>query len=114
MSPLIDVYCGLLFLMVAGHALCDFPLQPPQLASAKRVGGDPYLPWWAALLGHGLIHGGAVALITGLWTVGVAETVTHAAIDGAKCRGLFGMKVDQALHLACKVVWAGITVAVLS
>lgn len=114
MTPAFNFICELLFLMAAAHALCDFPLQPGGMSAAKRVGGDPDFPWWAALTGHGLIHGGAVALITGFWWLGAAETVAHAVIDGAKCRGAYGMKTDQALHLICKVVWALITFRVLS
>lgn len=109
---MIDQFCGFLFLMFAGHALCDFPLQPPAMSSAKR-GLELGFPWWAALIGHGAIHGGAVALATGLWWLGAAETASHALIDGAKCRGAFGMKVDQALHLLCKVGWAWIAVGAI-
>lgn len=99
---------GMLFLMLAGHALCDFPLQGAEMASAKRPGGHKTIAWPAALGCHALIHGGAVALITGLWWLGAAETIAHAAIDGAKCRGAFGMKADQVLHVLCKAAWAAI------
>lgn len=109
---MIDQFCGLLFLMLAGHALCDAPLQPGRLSAAKRVGGDPSFPWWAALGFHGLIHGGAVALVTGHWWLGVFETVTHAWIDSMKCRGFFGTIADQALHVGFKIIWALIAVGV--
>lgn len=102
----------MLFLLAAAHAVCDWPLQGPQLACAKRPGGDPHVPWQMALGCHSLIHGGAVAMVTGHWWLGAAETAAHAAIDGAKCRGLTGMKTDQALHLACKAAWAAIAVGV--
>jgi hypothetical protein len=99
-------FASLLFMMLAAHALCDLPLQPASLSEAKRPGGNPALPWPVALGAHGLIHGGAVAWVTGLWILGLCETIAHALIDGAKCRGLIGMKVDQLLHLWCKLAWA--------
>lgn len=102
----IDAAAQALLLMGAAHVLCDFPLQPGMLSVAKRPGGDPRLPWPMALGGHALMHGGAVAAITGAWWLGVAETAAHAGIDFAKTRGAFGVAVDQALHLACKAAWA--------
>jgi hypothetical protein len=99
-------FAQMLFMLAAGHALADYPLQGPAMAAAKRPGGDPCVPWPMALGCHSLIHGGFVALITGLWWLGAAETLAHAAIDAAKCRGTIGMTADQALHLACKLVWA--------
>lgn len=104
-------FAGMLFLLAAAHVVCDWPLQPPYMSIAKRPGGDPSVPWYLALGAHGLIHGGAVALVTGLWPLGVLELVAHAAIDGAKCRGRFGNLVDQGAHLACKALWALAVVA---
>src|SRR3954471_1436820 len=106
----IDLFLGLVFLMLGAHALCDLPLQPARLSDAKRPGGDPAFHWSAALAGHGLIHGLAVALVTGFWWLGLAEAIAHAAIDGAKGRGRVGMIADQALHLACKLIWALVAV----
>lgn len=101
-------YAQILFLMIAGHALCDVPLQPERLSRAKH---DRQLVWrMQALLAHGLIHGGAVALITGLWWLGAAETAAHMAIDNAKARGRIGHAADQALHAVCKMVWAALAV----
>lgn len=97
-----------LFLLVAAHAVCDFPLQGAEMATAKRPGGSATIPWPMALGCHSLIHGGAAALVTGLWWLGAAETAAHALIDHAKARGLYGMRTDQALHLGCKAVWAAI------
>lgn len=92
----------MLFWLLAGHALCDAALQPGSLSEMKRSPG-----WlgWMALFGHGLIHGGAVALITGSVPLGIAETISHALIDKAKCDGKIGLKLDQSLHVICKVVW---------
>lgn len=89
--------------LLAGHALCDGPLQPPALSLAKRR-----TPW--ALFAHAGLHGLAVALLTGMPLLGFLETGVHAATDDAKRRGYFGMVVDQAIHVACKAVWAALAI----
>ncbi|HEX8373646.1 MAG TPA: DUF3307 domain-containing protein [Geminicoccaceae bacterium] len=94
----------LLFLLLAAHAVADGPLQSAEMSSLKR--SPRAAARLAALGGHSLIHGGAVALVTGTWWLGAAETAAHAAIDAAKCRGLFGLWTDQALHAGCKCAWA--------
>lgn len=95
-------------LMVA-HALADYPLQGDFLARAKnRTAPIPGVPWQQALGAHALIHGGAVAYVTGLWWLGAAETIAHALIDDAKCRGRIGFNGDQALHANCKLLWVGL------
>lgn len=101
----LNLFCYALFLMAAGHAVCDRPLQYPLLRSEKN-GSRAGTRWIYGLGCHALIHGGAVCLITGSWHLGVAEMLAHAAIDEAKCRGKIGLVTDQALHLVCKVLWA--------
>lgn len=97
----------MLFQMLVLHALCDFPLQGDYLAKAKNPCAPlPGTPWPIALAAHALIHGGAVMLVTGSLTLGIAETTAHAAIDIAKCRGAISYTTDQALHVACKIAWA--------
>lgn len=108
---MIFAFLGTAFNLAAAHALCDFPLQPGLMAAAKRPGAVPSMPWPFALGCHALIHGGAVSLVTGFWWLGLAETVAHATIDGAKTRGAFGMRADQVLHMLCKLAWAAIAVA---
>ena len=61
--------------------------------------------WPHALLGHALIHGGIVGLVTGSGALGFAEVAIHAMTDRAKCAGRFGIHVDQAIHIGCKLVW---------
>ena len=96
-----------LFYLLAAHALCDFPLQGDYLAKAKNPCAPlPGTPWTIALAAHALIHGGAVMLVTGSLLLGIAETIAHAAIDIAKCRGSISYTTDQALHVACKIAWA--------
>jgi hypothetical protein len=87
--------------LLVGHFLADGPLQPGELSRGKR--GPAALQM---LIVHGAVHGLAVAVVTGSPLLGVLELITHAAIDGAKCRGWFGLKTDQALHFACKACWA--------
>ena len=62
------------------------------------------LRWW--LGSHAATHGLAVALITTIPLLGLAELLLHAIIDLAKARLRFSMAFDQCLHLACKLVWA--------
>ncbi len=105
---MMEVAYQMLFWLLVGHALCDLPLQGPFLSQAKMRGGVTGFPWWIALLLHGLIHGGAVALVTGSVSLGIAETLLHAFIDHQKCEGRITLKVDQALHVCCKLVWLAI------
>lgn len=103
---------SLFLLLMVGHAVADYPLQGDFLAKAKnRANPIPGVPWFHGLLPHAAIHGGAVGLVTGSVTLGIAEFVVHCFIDDAKCAGKFGrdpatsFNIDQALHVACKAVW---------
>lgn len=97
--------------LIVGHALCDYPLQGDFLARAKnRTAPVPGVPWYQALGSHAIIHGGAVALLTGIPLLGVAEALIHAAIDDSKCTGKIGFNADQALHIAFKALWVAIAV----
>ena len=108
----------MLFGLIAAHALCDYPLQGDFLAKAKnRAAPILGVPWWQALGAHAAIHGGAVSLITGIWWLGVLEFAAHFVIDDLKCSGRLGtgvlaFNIDQAGHLACKIVWVAIAVSV--
>ena len=105
----------LFFMLIAGHALADFALQSDSMAKGKNRNlidtsmvppGQTYTPCWPYWLGsHALIHGLVVSLVTGIWWLGLAETVVHFAIDFAKCESWTGVHQDQALHVACKVAW---------
>jgi hypothetical protein len=46
-----------------------------------------------------------VYLITNNIWLGIAETISHAIIDDAKCTGKIGFNTDQALHIICKIIW---------
>ena len=88
------------------HALCDYPLQGDFLSKAKnRTAPIPGVPWQQALGAHVVIHGAAVALITGIWWLFIAEAAIHWLTDDAKCRGGLTFNQDQAIHIACKILW---------
>ena len=98
----------MILLLLAAHALADYPLQGDFLAANKARSGPNYVPWWQALLAHSLIHGGFVAVITGVWWLGVAEMAIHAITDHLKCEKRIGINTDQAIHVVCKFAWAAI------
>lgn len=112
----------LAFWLVAAHALCDFVLQPDAMARGKSQLGPVTFPrepdheptWLHWLAAHSMIHGagvaGALAIVgrADLWWLGLIEAACHAVIDYLKSARRITMTVDQALHLACKVVWVGV------
>ena len=101
MSPL-----ALLLALIVVHFLCDYPLQGPFLSEAKsQLKPIPGFPWWQAMTAHAAIHGGGVALVTGVWWLGLFEAVAHFIIDDLKCRNLLSVNTDQALHILCKLAW---------
>ncbi len=91
----------MIVLLLAAHFVCDYPLQGDFLAKAKAQG--PLRLWH--LFGHSMIHGGAVALVTGWATLGILETICHMLIDELKVRGITSFATDQALHMVCKAAW---------
>lgn len=102
----------LFFWLLVGHAVADYPLQGDFLARGKNhTAPIPGIPWQQCLFWHALMHGGAVALITGSVALGVAETLIHVGIDYGKCAGRYGFNVDQGLHVACKALWAVVVAA---
>lgn len=107
-------YLELLFYLAGFHAFADFALQTDWLYRAKNhklpegaEKADFGLPMWPLILGsHALIHGAGAAYLTGSVLIGVLETFAHAVIDYLKSDGKIGIYADQALHIACKAVWA--------
>lgn len=96
----------LLFALLIGHALADYPLQGEFLAKAKNhTDPIPGVPWEIALGSHALIHGGVVWALTGQAWLGLLEAVAHTFIDHAKCAGGLTFRQDQALHAICKMFW---------
>jgi hypothetical protein len=97
----------MLFLLVVGHALADYPLQGDFLANGKnRNTAIGAIFWPHALFAHSVIHGGFVAIITGSVFLGILETAIHAVTDWLKCENKISLRTDQAIHFACKVAWA--------
>ena len=102
----------ILFLLIAGHAICDFVLQSEAMATGKnhrlkqkmRERHGPSFPTWPYWLSsHAITHGTAVFLITGNLMLGMIETVLHTVIDYTKCAGRISLLTDQILHGACKL-----------
>lgn len=100
-----------LFWLLVGHAVSDFPLQGTYLATAKNrhkkqqyksaaVANDV---WIWCLSWHALIHAGSVALVTGYVAYGLVEFLLHWLIDFGRCEEYYDFGVDQALHVGCKV-----------
>lgn len=108
----------LLFALLIGHALADYPLQGEYLALHKNrhfraAPGQPQTKglWIHCLLAHCLIHAGFVWLCTGRVIFAVAELVLHFALDAAKCEKKISFHTDQMLHAACKVLYVGVLLA---
>ena len=99
-------FLDVLLLLMHVLFVCGFPLQTDRMVLEKVPGLDVTLDWRWWLLSHSATHGLAVALITGLPLLGLAELVLHAIIDWSKSRFRFSLTCDQALHIACKCVWA--------
>ena len=99
----------MLALLVFAHFIADYPLQGDFLAKGKnRLLPIPGIPFWHPLTAHAAIHGGFVGIITGSLWLGIAETVVHWITDDAKCRGKISYNTDQAIHIACKLIWIGV------
>ena len=110
----IDTGLELFVVLAMGHFLGDFGLQSDRMAVEKCAGRDATLPWQWWLLAHAGIHGLLVAVITSLPWLGLAEWCLHALVDTGKCRGFYGVGVDQALHLFCKLIWTALAVRLLA
>lgn len=102
-------YWATLWWLIVGHAICDYPLQGDFLARAKNhTRPIPDVPWWICLAAHSMIHGGAVALITGSVLLGAMEALLHALFDHVKCAGGITFEQDQVFHILTKVAFAGL------
>lgn len=96
-----------LFMLLAGHALADYPLQGDFLANGKNRNTELGKIFWPyALPSHALIHGGTVFLITHSLPCAIAETIIHGVTDWLKCEKKISLFQDQLIHVLCKVLWA--------
>lgn len=102
-----------IFLLCAGHALMDYPLQGEFLSTCKnrhllRDRNDPTRPvhiWPICMTAHSLLHAVAVWAITGCFILCVIEFVLHWVIDSAKCENWTTFTQDQLLHVICKIAY---------
>lgn len=102
-------FAYILFLLLAGHALADYPLQGDFLAQAKNRNTEIGRGFWLhALFAHSVIHGGFVLVITESVLLASLETIIHAAADWLKCEKKISLNTDQSLHIVCKVIWAAL------
>ena len=111
---------ALLFFLLASHALMDFALQSETMASCKcRRCDNPIarlVPWYYWLTAHAVLHGAGVGAVLRWfgydWNLiaafACAETAVHALIDHGKCQNWYAIGVDQAMHVACKLLWWGL------
>jgi hypothetical protein len=105
----------LIFALVIGHGLADYPLQGAFLASSKNRYGDPSVffggsgvpkgLWVHALTAHSMIHAGGVWLVTGSCFLGLLEFVLHWITDFVRCENWIGFTTDQMIHVGCKVLF---------
>lgn len=106
------------FLLLIGHAVADYALQPPNIALGKnRHSGPPpgYDPgahgkimaiWPMVMSAHCLVHAGAVYIITGSIFLAAWQFGAHFLIDTLKCERMYNVFVDQFLHLVVLFVTA--------
>lgn len=108
----------LLITLWAGHYLADFPLQPAFVAEKKGLAFIESIGFHC-LTSHAFIHGLIAALIAGSFNIGLIVGITHWIIDfgksslllddrfphtagarmGPQKTGLYGINIDQSLHL---------------
>lgn len=100
----------LIFKLLMGHALADYPLQGDFIGKFKCRHIPSPIPgvtiWFHLLTAHALIHAGAVLLVTGSPVAAAIEFVLHWFIDFAKCENWTNFHVDQLLHVFCKIGYA--------
>lgn len=104
--------CELGFYLVVAHAVADRGLQPERLSREKNRRINPEGAWFMNLAAHGLIHGGAVAIATGIWWLGIFETLAHMWIDDQRAQGEITVWQDQALYMGCKALWLVIVLVI--
>lgn len=107
-----DILVLLWWLMVA-HFAGDYWLQTDTIAKHKNPWSPQplheHVPWYYWMVSHSLMQGGLTAAVLGFSPfavlLGFLESIAHFGIDLGKCRGLYTIHVDQALHALCKITW---------
>jgi hypothetical protein len=123
---------ALLFALMIGHALADYPLQGKFLAIQKNrhirladyTGDTPPTLWVYCLTAHSMVHAGTLWVIFACFhlphaaAIAFIELILHWFIDFAKCERWTNFHQDQALHILCKIgyvlfLWLGAGALVL-
>ena len=98
--------------MIFAHALGDMALQTEFMGKYKsklypfHSNGREFPHFWVFVLSsHALTCGAVVAIITGLWWLGVLEAIFHWIIDYMSTNRRITFWQDQTLHLFSKIVW---------
>lgn len=92
-----------LIILLSGHFLADFTLQPKYMIEDKYRAFTTWLGT-LTLLAHAITHGmilGYLALFVGMadpFTIGLIVGVTHFFIDLGKIKGRYGVMTDQVAH----------------
>lgn len=89
------------------HSITDLALQTKFIAMHKSPLADsshPNVMWQTTLIGHGLINGTGVWLVTGNVWLGLLDATAHTVIDFFSSSMLLDHISDQVLHLAVKMV----------
>lgn len=98
---------GLFFLLLAGHYLADFTLQPPFVAENKKlVFLEPI--GFHALTSHAMTHGLVAGFLSSSYAAGLVVGISHWLIDLRASRylqdklgkkePLLSLHADQLLH----------------
>ena len=105
-------FSWVLFALLVGHFLADYPLQGDFLARAKDRHSDlaKHFDWRHAMCAHVMIHAGFVAAVTGSLGLAFLEAGIHFFTDCAKCDKRISLNTDQAIHITCKYAWAALAV----
>ncbi len=102
---------SILLLLLAGHFVGDFVLQPSPMSSGKNRNNsrerfdDGFPQWYYWLSAHASMHGLIVYLITDSIIFMLLELISHWVIDLIKCDKLINLHQDQALHILSKIVY---------
>ena len=111
----------LLFYLIAVHFVTDFALQSrwmadyksPEAMPAEFAGHKDWHFWVHVLTAHSFVNGLGVALVTGVWWLGLCEVICHWLIDYSKCIHKIDVNKDQLCHFLSKVVWCIVAKGVL-
>ena len=102
-----------LCLLIGLHFLCDYTLQTDPQARGKSAFAEPLfgVPWYYWNASHAATHGLAIGLALGSFWFGLVEFAIHFLIDAGKSKKVYGLHIDQSLHIACKVAYVLILTA---